>query len=92
MSRRVILVKTKGDVETEISGERLTPAESSKDQKLADDSDKKSRKSKKDKKKDKDKDKEKSEEKSEAKDKATDADNNKDVKIDSDKEKTDKND
>ena len=28
----------------------------------------------------------------EAKDKATDADNNKDVKIDSDKEKTDKND
>ncbi|MBK7839751.1 MAG: CAP domain-containing protein [Candidatus Obscuribacter sp.] len=92
VSRRVILVKTKGDVETEISGERLTPAESSKDQKLADDSDKKSRKSKKDKKKDKDKDKEKSEEKSEAKDKATDADNNKDVKIDSDKEKTDKND
>lgn len=94
VSRRVILVKAKGDVETELSGERLTPAESSKDQKLADDGDKKARKAKKDKKKDKDKDKDKdkSEEKSEAKDKATDADNNKDVKIDSDKEKTDKND
>lgn len=86
VSRRVILVKAKGDVETEISGERLNAKESAKDQQLADDRDKKQQKPKKEKKKKQDK------EKTEDSVKEPASDKDKDVKIDSDKETTDKND